>query len=222
MELLNPSLPPGPAGDQFSGFSPPTNFQRGFDRRSWMVSSLPPEIFERGGDKVHVAVGKSVEKAVELIHWALHRFRNKEICIVHVHRPSPLIPTLLGKLPASQASTEVVSEYRRGERQHMRKLVFYYLSICCQSKVKASVIATEAAQVQCGIVDLVNKHGIKKLVMGAKTENCMKVRRSSSKASYVAKNASPFCEMWFVDKGKHFCVRDAFEGPSIFETFGLP
>ena len=37
-------------------------------------------------------------------------------------------------------------------------------------QVKASIIATEAAQVQKGIVDLVNKHGIKKLVMGAETE----------------------------------------------------
>ncbi|XP_057482957.1 U-box domain-containing protein 36-like isoform X2 [Actinidia eriantha] len=54
--------------------------------------------------------------------------------------------------------------------------------------VKASIITTEAAQVQKGIVDLVNKHGIKKLVMGAETENCMKVRKvSSSKASSVAK-----------------------------------
>ena len=52
--------------------------------------------------------------------------------------------------------------------------------------------------------------------------SCMKVRRSSNKASYVAKNAPPFCEMWFVDKGKHFCVKDAFEGPDILETIGLP
>lgn len=32
--------------------------------------------------------------------------------------------------------------------------------------------------------------------------SCMKVKKSSSKATYAAKNAPPFCEIWFVNKGK--------------------
>lgn len=34
-------------------------------------------------------------------------------------------------------------------------------------QVKATILTIEADQVQKGIVDLVNKHGIRKLVMGA-------------------------------------------------------
>ncbi|GFZ18010.1 U-box domain-containing protein kinase family protein [Actinidia rufa] len=142
MELLSPTHPPLP----------------------------PPEIVEEGGDRVHVAVGKSVDKAIALLRWSFERFGNREICILHVHQPSPLIPTLLGKLPASQASTEVVSAFRRDEKERTRKLLSNYLSICTQSKVRASVTVTEASHVQKGIVDLVNEHGIRKLVMGATPE----------------------------------------------------
>ncbi|XP_057480788.1 U-box domain-containing protein 33-like [Actinidia eriantha] len=215
MELVSPTHPPLPAADHFSGFSPPTGFRQRFDRTSVTATYQPPEIVEEGGDRVHVAVGKSVDKAIALLRWSFERFRNREICILHVHQPSPLIPTLLGKLPASQASTEVVSAFRRDEKERTRKLLSNYLSICTQSKVRASVTVTEASHVQKGIVDLVNEHGIRKLVMGAMPENCMKMKTSSSKASYAAKNAPQFCEIWFVYKGKHVWTREAFESQSF-------
>uniref|UniRef100_A0A5B6ZZV1 RING-type E3 ubiquitin transferase n=1 Tax=Davidia involucrata TaxID=16924 RepID=A0A5B6ZZV1_DAVIN len=215
MELLSLSDPPGPAGDSFSGFPSPANSRHGFDGTSLTATSQLPEIVEEGGDRVHVAVGKSVNKAVSLLHWAFRQFANQEICVAHVYQPSPLIPTLLGKLPASQANSEVVSAYRKEEREKTSNLLLNYLSICYRSKVKASTITIEADQVQRGIVDLVNKYGIRKLVMGAVPENCMKVKKSSSKASYVAKNAPPFCEIWFANKGKHMWTREAFEDPSF-------
>ncbi|KAF6171902.1 hypothetical protein GIB67_011799 [Kingdonia uniflora] len=37
----------------------------------------------------------------------------------------------------------------------------------------------------------------------------MKVMKSSRKADYAAKHAPPFCEIWFVDKGKHVWTREA-------------
>lgn len=182
------------------------------------VSAQPPEIEELGGTRVTVAVGKSVEKAVALLRWTFPRFKNAEICLLHVHQPSDYIPTPLGKLPASQASNEVVSLYRMEETQQMRKLLLYYLSLCRQSKVKASTMVTEASQVQIEILDLVNKHGIRTLVMGAVPENCIKMRRSSRKATFITKNAPQFCEIWFVSKGKHLWTREALADP----TFALP
>ncbi|PSR86705.1 Serine/threonine-protein kinase [Actinidia chinensis var. chinensis] len=179
-----------------------------------------PEIVEEGGDRIHVAVGKSVDKAIALLRWSFERFRNREICILHVHQPSPFIPTHLGKLPASQANSKVVSEFRSYEKERTRKLLSNYLSICTQSKVRASVTVIEASHVQKGIVDLVNKHGIRKLVMGAIPENCMKVKTGSRKARYAAKNAPQFCEIWFVNKGKHISTREAFEGPSFGGSIG--
>lgn len=41
--------------------------------------------------------------------------------------------------------------------------------------------------------------------------SCMTVKKSSSKASYTAKNAPPFCEILFIYKGKHIWTRDASE-----------
>ncbi|KAM7496552.1 hypothetical protein LguiA_020966 [Lonicera macranthoides] len=212
MEFLSPSHPPGPNGDQFfrASVSPPANVRQG-DQRT--LNSHSPEDSEEGFDKVYVAVGKSMTKAVDLLHWSFERFGNREICILHVHQPSPTIPTLLGKLPVRQANDEVVSAYRREEREQMKKLLLNYLTICFRSKVRACTITTEADQVQKGIVDLVHEHGIRKLVMEAVPENWMKVKKISSKASYVAQNAPSFCQIWFVNKHKLVWVREASESP---------
>lgn len=197
MELLQPFHPSlAMVTDGCSGFSPPAFFRDGFDRTSLPV---PDTV---GTDKVYVAVGKSLEKAVSLFHWTFRRFRGQEICILHVHQPSPLIPTLLGKLPAAQANSDVVCAYRREEREEMKKLLLDYTSLCSRSKVKACVVTTENDQVRKGIVDLVNEFGVRKLVMGAAQGNWMKVKKNSSKSSYAAKNAPPFCRIWFVNKGQ--------------------
>ncbi|KDO72868.1 hypothetical protein CISIN_1g003481mg [Citrus sinensis] len=64
-----------------------------------------------------------------------------------------------------------------------------------------------------------NIHGIQKLVMGAFPDNCMKVKMGSRKASYAAKNAPMFCEIWFVNKGKHVWTKEASESPNSFLPF---
>lgn len=101
----------------------------------------------------------------------------------------------VGKLPASQANSELVNAHRGEEKEKMRKLLDIYLKSCARAKVlyklclilfmlqgrevycykgclfllqvKASVLVTEAVLVPRGIVELVNRHCIKKLVMGA-------------------------------------------------------
>ncbi|KAM1553489.1 hypothetical protein EV2_006479 [Malus domestica] len=218
MELGQPSYPHhGPVAESPSGFSSPVSFRRGFDRPATSSSqSQLPEIFEEGGggDKVHVAVGKSVEKALSLLRWTVKHFGCNEICILHVHQPSPLIPTLLGKLPASQANDEVVTAFRREERERKMKLLQNYLRACSRAKVKASIVMVEANEIHKGIVELVNNNGVRKLVMGAVPEDCMKVKKSSRKANYVAKCAPVFCEIRFINKGKHVWTRDASDGQS--------
>ncbi|XP_077239071.1 U-box domain-containing protein 33-like isoform X2 [Tasmannia lanceolata] len=120
----------------------------------------------------------------------------------------------VGKLPASQANEVLVSAYRREEREQTKKLLFNYLSICYRSKVQASIVTIENEHVHEGIVELVSRHGIRKLVMGSAPDNCMKMKRSSSKANYTAKNAPQFCEIWFVNKGKNVWTRESSEGPT--------
>ncbi|XP_042511611.1 U-box domain-containing protein 33-like isoform X2 [Macadamia integrifolia] len=230
MELLTPSPPLQLAGNHFSyGFcSPTTSFSsigsRRHDHHHGVAAenSGLPEFTGEVGDRVTVAVGKSVEKCLSLLHFCFQRFGCREIVLIHVHQPSPTIPTLLGKLPASQANEEMVTAFRKEEIEQTRKLLFNYLTVCRKAQVKAVVITIEAAQVKKGIIDLVNIHSIRKLVMGVVPDNCMKVKKTSSKANFAAKNAPPFCEIWFVYKRKHVWTREASEGLTIFPSVLSP
>lgn len=46
------------------------------------------------------------------------------------------------------------------------------------------------------------------------------MKKSARKANYAAKNAPQFCEIWFVNKGKHVWTRDASECPSSLPPCG--
>ncbi|KAE9585711.1 putative protein kinase RLK-Pelle-RLCK-IXb family [Lupinus albus] len=213
MKLLNPS----PSLSQQ---------QQQFTFQASSPSQLPLQPMEEDDEQcsqiVHVALGKSLVKASNLLQWAFTHFRNTKICIVHVYQPSSTIPTPLGKLPASKANPVMVSAFRREEREQTRNLLDKYLSYCRAAKVKASIIMTEADQVQKGIVDLVMRHHIRKLVIGAVPENCMKVKRNYCKANYTANNAPPFCEIWFIYKRKHIWTRDASEIPTSLSSCAQP
>ncbi|XP_061354197.1 U-box domain-containing protein 33-like isoform X2 [Gastrolobium bilobum] len=50
----------------------------------------------------------------------------------------------------------------------------------------------------------------------------MKVNMNSSTANYVAKNAPPFCEIWFIYKGKHIWTREASETPPSLSSCAQP
>ncbi|KAJ1406887.1 Zinc finger, RING/FYVE/PHD-type [Sesbania bispinosa] len=220
MELLNPSHPPHP-----HHAPPPSSILR-FPFHAVPSSSQSqihlPQPMEHSNRKVHVAVGKSLEKAVSLLRWTFNQFPNTEIVIIHAYQPSQMIPTLLGKMPASQASPEVVSAFRREEKEQTMRVVDKFLSICRAARVKASSIVTEADQVQKGIVDMVIRHNIRNLVIGAATENWMKVKKNSGKANYTAKNSPPFCEIWFIYKGKHIWTREASEAPCSLSSCAQP
>ncbi|KAG5515308.1 hypothetical protein RHGRI_036375 [Rhododendron griersonianum] len=205
MELVSPAPPP----DRFSGFSPPPDFGLGFVRTSRTATFQVPEIVEEsgsGGGVVHVAVGKSVGKAVALLDWTLRR--GKATGKSSKYRSGNCIQEG-GERADAKTSIQLL--------EHMQSikgsLLFYFPRVVLF--VKASKVVTEASQVEKGIVDLVNKHGIRKLVIGAVPENCMKVKAGSSKANYAAKNAPRFCEIQFVNKGKHLWTREACEGSSF-------
>ncbi|KAK4440853.1 U-box domain-containing protein 33 [Sesamum alatum] len=199
---------PRPGEDFLSGLSPAAAaFRHEF---GLSVTPPPPE----AAGTVHVAVGKSVEKTVALLQWTIRMFPGWEICLLHVQRPSPLIPTLLGKLPASRANPEMVTAFRKEEKAEIMKLLSTYLITCSKSRVKASIITTEANEVQKGIVNLVNLHMIRKLVVGT-IPDFMKGKRSSCKACHAAKYAPSYCEMWFVNKGKLIWTRQASANSSI-------
>ncbi|PPD94724.1 hypothetical protein GOBAR_DD08260 [Gossypium barbadense] len=196
MELLNP-----PHRDPIPGPS----FRPRVDRPA--NTQFPESAEETGGfnagekDKVFIAVGKSVEKAVNLLQWTLKRFG-------------------VGKLPASQANSRVLSAYRKDEKEQLKKLLENYSNFPRKFKVHISIFTIEANQVHKGIVELVKGHGIRNLVMGAIPENCMRMKKSSSKSSYAAKYVPCFCDIWFVDKGKLVWMREASEKPCLSTPVG--
>ncbi|KAK1271643.1 U-box domain-containing protein 33 [Acorus gramineus] len=208
MELLRPS--------------PPNHHHSAADLRHSLGLVGPNLSADGGAGRIHVAVGKSMEKTLALLIWTFRRFACREITLLHVHRPSPTIPTLLGNLPATQGNEEMVSAHRSKEKEQTERILLSYLSICSKAQVQASVVFLESAHVPKGIVDLLSKHGVRKLVMGAKLDNCMKVNRRSSKATYTAKNAPPFSEIWFVSGDEHIWTREAYEDHNSLPTLCHP
>ncbi|XP_022949261.1 U-box domain-containing protein 33-like [Cucurbita moschata] len=172
-----------------------------------------------GDDEIFVAVGKSVGGATSVLQWTLRRFPGKKVRLLHVHHPSLRIPTLFGKLAANQVNAHMVAAYRKKEWAKTIKILSTYLSICSDAKVRVSFAAMEADHVGMGIVDLVDKLCIKRLVMGTEVsiqDNFMKINRRMSKtADYTAKNASSLCEIWFINKGKLVSTRQAAKCPSF-------
>ncbi|CAL5016967.1 unnamed protein product [Urochloa decumbens] len=161
----------------------------------------------RGEPWVHVAVGRSPEKTLGLLRWALRRFGNPRIVLLHVHQPSPLIPTLLGKIPAAQATEELVLSHRKSEKEEMDKVLHSYLAFCRRAQVQATLLCTENDQIHGGILELVNNYRITKLVMGSTPDNCFKLKYG--KESLMASNAPAFCQIWFVWRGRQIWTREA-------------
>jgi len=89
MELLHPAHPPHHNPNPKSHSS---GLVVGPDR---MLSSdqLLDIVEEVSNERVYVAVGNSLEKALSLLNWVFSIFGTRQICLLHVHRPSPLIPT---------------------------------------------------------------------------------------------------------------------------------
>ncbi|KAM3392588.1 hypothetical protein ACQJBY_013626 [Aegilops geniculata] len=194
MEILSPSPPPSPARSQFVYGGAGALLRR--DQAG-------------AGALLHVAVGRSPEKTLPLLRWAFRRFGCARVALVHVHQPSPVIPTLLGKIPAAQATEELVLSHRRSERDERNRILLAYLAFCQRAQVQATVLVTENEQINDGIVALVRDHGVTKLVMGSIPDNCFKLKAGHNKEYFMAKNAPAFCEIWFVWRGRHVWTREA-------------
>lgn len=54
------------------------------------VAVAEEERVEGVEDTVYVAVGKSVEKSQQLLHWAAQNLSGKKICLLHIHQPDPV------------------------------------------------------------------------------------------------------------------------------------
>ncbi|KAG0484416.1 hypothetical protein HPP92_008495 [Vanilla planifolia] len=161
-----------------------------------------PEVAAAVEEKVYVALGKEHNEGKANLLWALQHFRCP-IVIIHVHRPAKMIPILGGKFPASQL---VKWRYKHSEGWKGQR---------CK-RVKSEKLVIERDDVAKGLIDLIARYKITRLVMGeATSNNFFKVRAWKKKAPRskiaisVKQNADPSCHIWFVCKGNLICTREA-------------
>ncbi|XP_059456549.1 U-box domain-containing protein 33-like [Corylus avellana] len=155
-------------------------------------------------DRIYVAVGKDVKECKSILLWALQNSGGKRICILHIHQPAQLIPFMGTKAPASKLKEKIVSDYQETERQNMHQILDEYVRFCLQMGVRAQKLEIEMDRIEKGIVDLISKHEIKKLVMGAAADkhyNRRMTELKSSKAKYVREHAPISCHIQFICKG---------------------
>ncbi|KAF3441506.1 hypothetical protein FNV43_RR15420 [Rhamnella rubrinervis] len=166
-------------------------------------------------DIIHVAVGKDVKESKSTLVWALQNSGGKRICIVHVHVPAQMIPLMGTKFPASALKEQEVRAYREIEKQNMLKTLDEYIVLCRRMGVRAEKLHVEMDSIEKGIVELISRLGIRKLVMGAATDRSHSRKMmdlKSRKATYVRQQAPVSCHIHFTCKGHLIYTREAVEG----------
>ncbi|PRQ60125.1 putative protein kinase RLK-Pelle-RLCK-IXb family [Rosa chinensis] len=151
-------------------------------------------------ETVFVAVGDDVKQSETTLFWAVKNFVGKNICLLHVHRPS---------LCDENSSV------------NLRNLLNEYLLILIGAGVQANEVRIEMDNVEEGIVELIARHDIRWLVMGAAadeyyTERLAEIR--SSKAVFVCQKAASSCHIWFVCNGHLIHTRGDREDNSEIES----
>ncbi|MBA0730440.1 hypothetical protein Golax_025566, partial [Gossypium laxum] len=156
-------------------------------------------------DVIFVAVGKNVEKSKTTLDWAVDNFPGKKICVLHVHRPTHVLAlTADGKLARSKLKQHAVEAFQKLERQRLQERLDEYLLILDHSGVQADALWIEMDSVEKGILEIIARHNIRWLVMGAAADTYYSkklVELKSKKATFVCQNAPVSCHIWFACKG---------------------
>ncbi|KAF7139336.1 hypothetical protein RHSIM_Rhsim07G0014200 [Rhododendron simsii] len=171
---------------------------------SEIMEESPPRPVQVVEEKMYIAVGKDIKESTSVLIWALSNAGGRKICILHVHEPAQRIPMMGTKFPVSQLEAHHVRAYREGEREEMNKLLREYKTKCSRAGV-VDELHIEMNSIEKGIVELINQHGIRKLVMGAAADKHYSkkmVEPKSKKARYVRQQAPMFCHIWFICKGQ--------------------
>ncbi|XP_052481474.1 U-box domain-containing protein 32 isoform X2 [Gossypium raimondii] len=160
-------------------------------------------------DVIFVAVGKNVEKSKTTLDWAVDNFPGKKICVLHVHRPTHVL-ALNGKLARSKLKQHAVEAFQKLERQRLQERLDEYLLILDHSGVQADALWIEMDSVEKGILEIIARHNIRWLVMGAAADKYYSkklVELKSKKATFVCQNAPVSCHIWFACKGRLIYTR---------------
>ncbi|KAF6157754.1 hypothetical protein GIB67_037327 [Kingdonia uniflora] len=197
--------------------------------------SAPPEpITEMDGeDTVHVAVAKDVKESKSVLIWALKNFRGSKICIIHVHQLSKMMIPMSCKLDfiilfhhiLMGGSFPAITQDKDKVQAYEQKILNAHLLVCHQLGVRVEKLDIERNNIEEGIVELVDQHKIKRLVMGAAADKHFSRKMTvvkSKKAIFVSKQAHTSCSVWFVCKGFLIDTRKATSDGTGISPFQLP
>ncbi|XP_020412535.1 U-box domain-containing protein 32 [Prunus persica] len=171
-------------------------------------------------ETIFVAVGKDVKQSETTLLWAVKNFAGKNICLLHVHKPSRVLSLSEGNGPAGKLKQGAIKVYQALERTKLRKLLDQYLLILIRAGVQANEVWIEMQNVEEGIVELIARHNIRWLVMGAAADEYYSERLAeikSRKAFFVCNKAASSCHIWFVCKGHLIYTRGDREDESEIE-----
>ncbi|KAF5451594.1 hypothetical protein F2P56_026687 [Juglans regia] len=155
----------------------------------------------------YVAVGKYVKDCKSILSWAIeNNVGGSRICIIHVHKPAKLFP-----LVRSLMTERKVRERLETGTQSMHAIMTEYFLFCQQKGVQAQTQTIEMGSIREGILKLISKYGIRKLVIGSTSANHYKkkVELGSKKAKFVCKTAPVSCQVQVICKGHLIFTREA-------------
>ncbi|CAL4886200.1 unnamed protein product [Urochloa decumbens] len=172
------------------------------------------------GDRVFVAVDE--ENGSSALLWALRNLamEGTMVAVAHVHCPAQSIPVNGVQVHHTQMNPQVVDAYGKKERVRVEKKLDEYGLICRRQmgqKFRCWKITIVKDEVAKGLEELIDLHGITKLVVGAAPDE----RYSdalfswegpwSKTARSLTQAASNSCKIWFTCKGQLICTRERNE-----------
>ncbi|XP_031281079.1 U-box domain-containing protein 33 isoform X2 [Pistacia vera] len=162
-------------------------------------------------ETIFVAVGKNVEKSKTTLFWAAQSFLGKKICLLHVHKPAHVVALEESNYTVDELKQHSVLASRELERQKVQEILNQYLLILNQYKVQGDTLWIEMDNVENGIVEVIERHSIRWLVMGAAADKYYSkelAELKSKKAIFVCEQAPISCHIWFACKGHLIYTRN--------------
>ncbi|KAM0878662.1 hypothetical protein ACQ4PT_034736 [Festuca glaucescens] len=139
-------------------------------------------------EEVHIAVGKNFRKEKANILWAAANFPTATIVLVNVHWPSKWMPFMGSKVPYKYANEKEKEMHRSRETETMVRMLSRYKSVCNTREVRAHYLTHD--DILAGLVNLVKKLKIKRIVIGSRNMSKQEVLRKC-------------CQIWVVLNGKY-------------------
>ncbi|KAK6262344.1 hypothetical protein QUC31_008160 [Theobroma cacao] len=155
-------------------------------------------------ETIFVAVGKNVEKSKTTLFWAVQNFPGKRICVLHVQQPPHVLALTQGKLARNKLKQHAVEAFQKLERPKMHERLEEYMLILDHAGVQADTVWIEMDNVEKGIVEIIVRHSVRWLVMGAAADKYYSkklLQPKSKKAIFVCQMAPVSCHIWFACKG---------------------